>query len=81
MTLCDDIRAAQSELDAAIRDAEKTPAAKSVIDYGNDKLSKILKPLIDLEKQAIDAIDNPAKSAKIAEQIREAGESNGSQKP
>lgn len=75
MTLCDDIRAAQSELDAVIKAAEKTPTTKSVIDYGNDKLSKILKPLVDLEKQAIDAINNPAKSAKIAEQIREAGES------
>jgi len=75
MTLCDDIRAAQSELDAIIHETEKTPTTKAVIDYGNYKLSKILKPLIDLEKQAIDAIDSPTKSAKIAEQIREAGES------
>lgn len=75
MTLCDDIRAAQSELDAVLRATEEAPTTKSVIDYGNEKLSKILKPLIDLEKQAIDAIDNPTKTAKIAEQIREAGES------
>lgn len=74
MTLCDDIRAAQSELDAIIRETE-TPTTKPITDYGNYKLSKILKPLIDLEKQAIDAIDSPTKSAKIAEQIREAGES------
>lgn len=53
MTLCDDIRAAQSELDAIIHETEKTPTTKAVIDYGNYKLSKILKPLIDLKNRQL----------------------------
>lgn len=75
MTLCDDIRAAQSELDAVLRATEEAPTTKSVIDYGNEKLSKILKPLIDLEKQSIEAIGNPTETSKISELIRKAGES------
>lgn len=73
MTLCDDIRAAQSELDTVIRELEETPIRKSVIEYGNEKLSEILKPLIELEEEAIEKIYDPRETERIADSIRIAG--------